>query len=41
MKEQTSPDLPDSKLRCGKKKAKLPSLSNCYFGFLSFPAEDN
>lgn len=43
MKEQTSPDLPDSKLRCGKKKkkAKLPTLSNCYFGFLSFPAEDN
>ena len=37
MKEQTSPDLPHSKLWCEKKKkAKLLSLTNCYLGFYCF-----
>lgn len=44
MKERhhASPDLPYSRLWCEKEKRKtnLPSLSDCYFGFLLFPAED-
>ena len=42
MKEQTSPDLPHSKLWCEKKKkSKTAFFNQLLLGFLLFPAEDN